>query len=260
MSETPVSRDRGQDADPPGGPAGPGDRPWLGSPDWHLVPQSPDWPEWMDDDAHAEDEDPGDLDDYEDPDNAPPPDLDDAQLGHTAVLAAVGATVTGRRGPGMPGSAQSFPGEHASPAAGFATGKPLDTAPGCATLASFLEDIAGEDDRYRGASDDELHGVVCGWDRVEAYARIYANPAEADPHKRAILREDINQPEADAIRDAAVRLLEHGESVRSITRDWTARGIKPVAGRQWYPSTWVGMMTSPRLAGLREWQGRKYPA
>ncbi|HEV2257191.1 MAG TPA: recombinase family protein [Streptosporangiaceae bacterium] len=74
------------------------------------------------------------------------------------------------------------------------------------------------------------------------------------------MREDINQPEADAIRDAAVRLLEHGESVRSIMRDWTARGIKPVAGRQWYPSTWVGMMTSPRPAGLREWQGQKYPA
>ena len=48
-----------------------------------------------------------------------------------------------------------------------------------------------------------------GW-RWFGYTRIYANPAEADPHKRAILREDINQPEADAIRDAAVRLLEHG--------------------------------------------------
>jgi site-specific DNA recombinase len=98
-----------------------------------------------------------------------------------------------------------------------------------------------------------------GW-RWFGYTRIYANPAEADPHKRAILREDINPPEADAIRDAAVRLLEHGESVRSIMRDWTTRGIKPVAGRQWYPSTWVGMMTSPRLAGWREWQGQKYPA
>ena len=98
-----------------------------------------------------------------------------------------------------------------------------------------------------------------GW-RWFGYTRIYANPAESDPHKRSILREDINQPEADAIRDAAVRLLEHGESVRSIMRDWTKRGIKPVAGKQWYPSTWVGMMTSPRLAGLREWQGQKYPA
>jgi hypothetical protein len=100
------------------------------------------------------------------------------------VLAAVGAAVTGRRGPGMPGSAQSFPGEYASPAAGFATGKPLDAAPGCATLASFLEEIAGEDDRYRGASDDELQGVVCGWDRVEAYASARKHAAVAEVIRR----------------------------------------------------------------------------
>ena len=61
-------------------PVGPGDRPSLGSPDWHLVPQRLDWPEWMDEDAHAEDEDPGDPDEYQDPDNAPPPGLDDAEL------------------------------------------------------------------------------------------------------------------------------------------------------------------------------------
>ena len=134
MSETPVSRDPGRDENPPGVPAGPGDRPRLGSPDWRLVPQSPDWPEWRDEDGHAEDEDPGDPDEYEDPDNAPPSGLEDAELeallaeareesaaqaratgeaarfGHTAVLAAVAAEVTGRRGPGMPGSEQSFAG------------------------------------------------------------------------------------------------------------------------------------------------------
>ena len=58
MSDQPVPRDPGQDDDPPGVPVGPGDRPWLGSPNWQLVPQSPDWPEWMDHDAHAGDEDP----------------------------------------------------------------------------------------------------------------------------------------------------------------------------------------------------------
>src|SRR6516162_381055 len=129
MSETPVPRDPGQDDDPPGVPAGPGDHPWLGSPDWRLVPQSPDW----DQDylaAAADDEDPGDLDEDQDPDNAPPPGLDDFELealiiaarqvtadqaraagaaarcGQTAVLAALGAVSAGRRGPGMPGSAE----------------------------------------------------------------------------------------------------------------------------------------------------------
>jgi hypothetical protein len=192
MSETPVPRDPRRDEDPSGRPTGPGDCPSLGSPDWQLVPQSPDWPEWMGANAHADDEDPGDPDDYQDPDSAPPPGLDDAELaallaeaaeitaaqaraaeaaarlGHTAVLTAVAAEVTGRRGPGMPGSAQSFPGGGASPAAGFASGEPLDVAAGCVALASFLEDAAGPGDRYAGASDDELLGVICAWDRSEA--------------------------------------------------------------------------------------------
>src|SRR5579859_596912 len=70
MSETPVPRDPGRDEDPPGMPAGPGDHPSLGSPEWRLAPCRPDW-----DEAYlaaiAEDEYPGDADLYEDPDNAP---------------------------------------------------------------------------------------------------------------------------------------------------------------------------------------------
>jgi len=207
MSETPVHRHPGQDGDPSGMPAGPGDHPSLGSPRWRLVPQSPDWDEaYLA--AMADDEDPGDAGEYEDPDNAPPAGLDDyelpaliaeareitadqaraaeaaARLGHTAVLAALGAVSAGRRGPGMPGSAQTFPGEDASPAAGFASGQPLDVAPGCATLGSFLEDAAGDGDRYAGASDDELQGVICGWDRVEAYASSRKHSAIAEVIRR----------------------------------------------------------------------------
>ena len=132
MSETSVPRDAGRDEDPSGLPAGPGDHPSLGSPDWQLVPCRPDW-----DEAYlaalGDDEDPGDLDLYEDPDNAPPAGLDDAELaaliaeareitaaqaraaaaaarlGNTAVLAAVAAEVTGRRGPGMPAPRSGSP-------------------------------------------------------------------------------------------------------------------------------------------------------
>jgi hypothetical protein len=203
MSETPVPRDPGRSEDPPGVPAGPGDHPSLGAPGWRLVPCSPDW-----DEAYlaaiGEDEDPGDLDAYEDPDNAPPAGLDDAELatliaeareiaedqaraevaearlGMTGLLAMIGSVTAGRRGPGMPGSAESFPVESSSAAAGFASGRPLDVAPGCAALASFLEDLGGDDDRYAGASDDELLGLICGWDRVEAAmaARKHAASAE----------------------------------------------------------------------------------
>ena len=206
MSETQVPRDPGRDEDPSGVPPGPVDRPSLGSRDWQLVPCSPDWPEWMDE-AHLTDEYPGDSDEYTDPDNAPLA-LDDAELatliaeareitadqaraaeawarfGHTAAMAAAGALAAGRRGPGMPGSAESFPGEYAGPAAGFATGMPLDTAPGCAALASFLEDAAGADDRYGGASDDELVGIICGWDRVEANACAGKHAAVAELIRR----------------------------------------------------------------------------
>jgi hypothetical protein len=41
------------------------------------VPCSPDW---LPDEACLDDEYPGDLEEYEDPDNAPPPGLDDDQL------------------------------------------------------------------------------------------------------------------------------------------------------------------------------------
>ena len=223
MSETPDSPGPGQDDNPPGTPPGPGDLPWLGSPDWTLVPQSADWPDWLDQ-ARWEDEDPGDPDQDEDPDNAPPPGLDDAQLaaliaearevtaeqaraaqraarlGHTGVLAAVGAGLAGRRGPGMPGSAHTFPGEYVSRAAGFASGKPLDTAPGCLVLGQFAEDAAGDDDRYPGASDDELLGAVCAWDRVESYASARKHAAMAEVGRR--------RPAAGAGVDAASGMPE----------------------------------------------------
>ncbi len=116
--------------------------------------------------------------------------------------------------------------------------------------------------RVREAQDREARRGrrLSGGQRWFGYTRIYANPGEPNPKKRHILREEINPVEADAIRDAAVRVLEHGESVGSIVRDWTARGIKPVAAKQWWPTSIVGTLTSARLAGLLEWQGKKYPA
>ena len=115
--------------------------------------------------------------------------------------------------------------------------------------------------RVREAQDREARKGrrTGGGQRWFGYTRIYANPDEPNHKKRHIVREEINPVEADAIRDAAVRVLEHGESVGSIARDWTARGIKPVAAKQWWPTSIVGTLTSPRLAGLREWQGQKYP-
>jgi len=166
----------------------------------------PPWPDWMDDPAYlaarAADEDPG-AD--EDPDDAPPPDVDEAELsaeaaeiiaaqervaavlarlGLTGALAAGTAAGYGRRGPGMPGSAQTFPVVYASRSSGFASGMPLDTAPGCLVLGQFAEEAAGDDDRYPGASDDELAGAVAAWDRVEAYASSRKHAAVAELIRR----------------------------------------------------------------------------
>ena len=107
-----------------------------------------------------------------------------AGLGLTAAMAAGTAAGFGRRGPGMPGSARAFPGVYTSRSSGFASGKPLDTAPGCLVLGQFAEEAAGEDDRYPGASDDELAGAVAAWDRVEAYASSRKHAAVAELIRR----------------------------------------------------------------------------
>jgi hypothetical protein len=159
--------------------------------------------------AVSEDE-PGDLDDlelYEDPDHGIPLGSEGfltdeeiaecreisaaearaathaARLGTTGALAFTGAAL-GRRGPGQPGSAHRFPGEYRGPAAGFATGLALDTAPGCPALACFADDAAGQDDGYAGVSDDELIGALCAWDRVEAHAAARKHAAAAELIRR----------------------------------------------------------------------------
>ena len=188
MDQGPVSPDPGRDEDPR---------------------RVPSWPDWMDDPAYlaarAGDEDPGDLDLGGDPEDDPPPDVGDGEpvagteeiaaeqarvaavlagLGQTAAMAAVAATAAGRRGPGMPGSAESFPGVYASRASGFASGQPLDVAPGCAALAGFAEEAAGDGDQYPGASDDELLGVICAWDRAESYMTVRKHAAVAELVRR----------------------------------------------------------------------------
>ena len=102
-----------------------------------------------------------------------------ARLGTTGALAVAAATA-GRRGPGQPGSAEIFPGEYASRAALFATGMLFDVMPGRPELAGFADEAAGTDDRFDGASDNELLGVLCAWDRVEAHAAARKHAAVAE--------------------------------------------------------------------------------
>jgi hypothetical protein len=198
----PVPQDRGRGKDPPGGPVGP--RPEDRWPDpsagWRRLSSQP---ESTEEDIQARldrlesEGEPPDPEMYPDPDDPPlPGEIDmDAIAAECAEIAAEEADVAaraaragatgalavglGRRGPGQPGSAQSFPGEYAGPAGSFATGQALDTAPGCAPLAAFADAAAG-DDSYTDVSDDELVGLICAWERVGAHvaARTYAAIAE----------------------------------------------------------------------------------
>ncbi|MGH7735009.1 MAG: hypothetical protein ACREOE_15315 [Gemmatimonadales bacterium] len=54
----------------------------------------------------------------------------------------------------------------------------FDVMPGRPELAGFADAAAGADDSFGGASDDELLGVMCGWDRVEAHAAARKHAAK----------------------------------------------------------------------------------
>jgi site-specific DNA recombinase len=77
---------------------------------------------------------------------------------------------------------------------------------------------------------------------------------EGGRRRYRIIGEEIEPAEAEAIKEAAARVLR-GESIRSIAFDFNDRGIKPVAGGRWAGSTLRRVLISPRIAGLREHNG-----
>src|SRR5262245_37547392 len=90
----------------------------------------------------------------------------------------------GRRGPGQVGSARVQPGESASRAAAFGPGMALDVQPACPGLAVAADAAAGDDDQYTGVSDEELIGVLCAWDRLEAHMAARKLAAIAELYRR----------------------------------------------------------------------------
>jgi hypothetical protein len=96
-------------------------------------------------DRICEEDEPPELDDYGDYEPFTPAELAEIEEAAADELMAVQAATTGRRGPGQPGSARIFPGESASPAAGFGPGMPLDVLPGGPGLALFADAAAGDD-------------------------------------------------------------------------------------------------------------------
>lgn len=69
----------------------------------------------------------------------------------------------------------------------------------------------------------------------------------------------VDEAEAAEIRNAAARLLA-GESLRSITADWNARGVLTVTEKAWRPQNLGLMLKGAHLAGLRVHDGATVPA
>ena len=68
-------------------------------------------------------------------------------------------------------------------------------------------------------------------------------------------RRTLDPTEAGHVRDAARRVLA-GESIRSVCRDLTARGIDTVGGGSWHPTVMRDLLVSARIGGRREYQRR----
>jgi hypothetical protein len=64
--------------------------------------------------------------------------------------------------------------------AGFGKGGLADGLPGGSELAFLASAAAGDGDRYPGATDAELDGVIAAWDRVEAHASARKHLAIAE--------------------------------------------------------------------------------
>ena len=88
-----------------------------------------------------------------------------------------------------------------------------------------------------------------GGSRPFGYKIIRHDLGEGGRRRYRIIGEEIEPAEAEAIKEAAARVLR-GESIRSIAFDFNDRGIKPVAGGRWAGSTLRRVLVSPRIAGF----------
>ena len=198
MPATPADEPSGQHEDAArkadeAGDSSTGDSMRNESPGWReLPPSAQDWlteDEWVARLASMRDEDPGLAPGEEpDPEDPPPPARRPRSprpgQGSRAPAGVPRAVPPARRGPGERGSARRVPGDSPGPAGAFAAGQPLDVAPGGGALHGLAEHAAGPGDRFTGASDDELTGVICALDRAEAAACSLKHAAVAELIRR----------------------------------------------------------------------------
>jgi site-specific DNA recombinase len=76
------------------------------------------------------------------------------------------------------------------------------------------------------------------------YRRIY------DPHTRELIAQEPVPGEAELVQELYRRILA-GHSMRSISRDWDARGVRTRSGLAWSSQHFRSLVLSPTYAGLR---------
>ncbi|MFI0423355.1 recombinase family protein [Spongiactinospora sp. 9N601] len=91
-----------------------------------------------------------------------------------------------------------------------------------------------------------------GGTRPFGYTLIY----DHDTPPRRVLREEINEPEAEVVREAARRALS-GEKLSAIVRDFADREITSTNGKPFTQTTLRAVLASARISGRREYSPRK---
>ena len=177
------------------------------------APGDPGWgedPAWLDRDPMtaaereawldrlcAQDDDPFDAaEEYWDPEScAPPPGQDELtgqELAGVRAAAAdemlgLDAASTGRRGPGHGRLGPGLPGRVGQPGGRVRRGDGVGCHAGLRELAVAADaavDGGGPGDSFGGVADQELVGLVCAWDRVEAHAAARKLVAIAEVFRR----------------------------------------------------------------------------
>src|SRR2546421_335670 len=265
--------------------------------DQALADRDEAWEAWLASRERCEDDEPPDLgeegDYHDDPDelaeiiaearqasaDQAAAEANIAASGQTAALAAGASVAMGRRGPGMPGSAEPLAGEYSGPGGAFATGQALDVAPGGPVLLGHADWAAGDDDRFGGVSDDKLPGTMALF-RVGVISRYKAqvishatqllDPAEARAAEAMVL-DRAGRLTPGALRAAIARAVmkivpekarkRREKAAKSAEVQWWAEfsGNAALMGRELPPAevlaagqridSWAGQLKAAGLEG-----------
>jgi site-specific DNA recombinase len=146
-----------------------------------------------------------------------------------------------------------------------------------ASAARYEREMKAERQRRKHLELAEAGKVGGGGTRPSGYSCHGRSPGHCTvpgcPHDGTM---SIIEAEAALIREAARRIAA-GEATRGVIADLTARGFRTpdrlrtrdrstglllpepevIPGKPWAPSSFTRMITGPRIAGLRQYQGRK---